>query len=96
MTRENSMREFQRAVVDIRTAEEFGEEHSKKLTDFYCEEKTFTKKYKEAKGLTFTALPFGDKDEFNSQCMRMKQYIFQNYKGLNPDTKKSGKQKMSL
>ena len=83
-----SMREFQRAVIDIRTAEEFGEKYSEKLVDFYCEKKTFTAKYEEAKGLTFTAPPFGDRDEFNSQCIRLKRYIFQNYKGLNPDTKK--------
>lgn len=83
-----SMREFQRIVVDIRTAEESGEEYSEKLADFYREEKIFTPKYEEAKGFTFTALPFGERDEFNSQCIRMKQYIFQNYKGLNPDTHK--------
>ena len=83
-----SMREFQRAVIDIRTAEEFGEKYSEKLVDFYCEKKTFTAKYEEAKGLTFTAPPFGDRDEFNRQCIRLKRYIFQNYKGLNPDTKK--------
>ena len=39
-----SMREFQRIVVDIRTAEESGEEYSEKLADFYCEEKIFTPK----------------------------------------------------
>lgn len=58
------------------------------MVDFYREKKTFTAKYEEAKGLTFTAPPFGDRDEFNSQCIRLKRYIFQNYKGLNPDTKK--------
>lgn len=83
-----SMREFQRAVIDIRTAEEFGEKYSEKLVDFYCEKKTFTAKYEEAKGLTFTVPPFGDRNEFNSQCIRLKRYIFRNYKGLNPDTKK--------
>ena len=90
------MREFQRAVIDIRTAEELGEKYSKKLADFYCEEKTFIAKREEAKGLRFTAPPFGDRDEFNSQCIRLKRYIFRNCKGLNPDTKKSGKQKMSF
>ena len=58
------------------------------MADFYYEKKTFIAKYEETKCLTFPAPPFGDRDEFNSQCIRLKRYIFQNYKGLNPDTKK--------
>ena len=51
---------------------------------------------KKQRRLTFTSPPFGGRDEFNNQCMRMTWHVFWNYKGLCSGTKKVWQTKKSL